>query len=264
MQYCFENRNIPLHVNQIHFLAPLPHLHAHLELIYLTKGTSMAYADGACFLLEPGSFFLAFPNQIHFYHDQEAIEGYIMILDSHLFPDFKEILRTKVPASPIITLTHTPAESIKRLDTIFRHYKSEAPLDQAIARGYLLALLAELLSAATLLNAPADYDQVKTLLLYCSEHYTEPLSLDALSQALHLNKYYISHIFSRKLHVSFSDFINGLRVDHACTHLKKGLSITEVAFASGFSSIRTFNRVFLQQTGMTPREYRTAKTEPSY
>ena len=103
--------------------------------------------------------------------------------------------------------------------------------------------------------APTDYDNVKKLLVYCSENYTEPLDLETVSQELHLSKFYISHIFSNKFHVSFTDFINTLRVEHACNHLKKGANITDVALSSGFTSIRTFNRVFMNQMKMTPREY---------
>ena len=215
----------------------------------------MAYADGKSFILKAGSFFLAFPNQIHFYHDQETVEGYIVIFTPELFRDLKDIFRSQVPACPIMNLSDAPAELEKRLEMILCKSKSELPLEQTIAKGYLLILLAQLLSNTTLSEAPADYDHVKQLLLYCSEHYEEPLSLDMVSQALHLNKYYISHIFSSRLHVSFTDFINSLRVEHACPCLEKGVNITDVALSSGFSSIRTFNRAFLRQMGMTPREY---------
>ena len=54
---------------------------------------------------------------------------------------------------------------------------------------------------------------------------------------------------------NFVDFINSLRVEHACTLLEQGCNITEIAFSSGFSSIRTFNRVFAQNMNMAPRDY---------
>ena len=46
-----------------------------------------------------------------------------------------------------------------------------------------------------------------------------------------------------------------LRIEHACSLLENGDNITEAAFSSGFSSIRTFNRVFVENMEMTPREY---------
>ena len=76
---------------------------------------------------------------------------------------------------------------------------------------------------------------------------------------MHLNKYYISHIFNERLNISFTDFINSLRIEHACSLLERGANITEVALSSGFSSVRTFNRVFLQTLNTTPRDYLKAK-----
>ena len=43
--------------------------------------------------------------------------------------------------------------------------------------------------------------------------------------------------------VCFTDFINRLRIEHACNLLERGSNITDIAFSSGFSSIRTFNRI---------------------
>ena len=57
-----------------------------------------------------------------------------------------------------------------------------------------------------------------------------------------------------------ADFINNLRIEHARGLLSRGGRITDVAYASGFSSIRTFNRVFSEEYGCSPSEYRKKKT----
>ena len=262
MQYKFENRKIPLSISKMYNLSSTPHIHPHIELIYLTKGRSVTYVDGKRFLLEPGNFFLSFPNQIHFYHVHCPVEGYLIIFAPEYFKDLKDIFRSQIPISPIIKLDSLLSDVEKILETIFYKNKSDLPLHKTIAKGYLLALLSELLSGTTLVDAPADSDNIKNLLIYCTEHYTEPLSLNRISQELHLSKYYISHIFSDKLHVSFPDFINSLRVERACAYLEKEVNITEVAFSSGFSSIRTFNRAFIKQMNMTPRDYMKQKKSP--
>ena len=57
------------------------------------------------------------------------------------------------------------------------------------------------------------------------------------------------------MNTSYKDFINQLRIERACDLLKEDVSITEVAYASGFSSVRTFNRAFFKCMDMTPRDY---------
>ena len=92
---------------------------------------------------------------------------------------------------------------------------------------------------------------------FCAKHYTEDLSLAILERELHLSRYYISHLFTKKLQIGFNDYLNSLRTEHACRLLcEQEHSVTEIGRLSGFSNPRTFNRAFLKQTGMTPSEYR--------
>ena len=56
------------------------------------------------------------------------------------------------------------------------------------------------------------------------------------------------------------DHLHNLRVSKARKMLTDTYaSITDIAFESGFSSLRTFNRVFVKYTGKTPSDYRVTK-----
>lgn len=255
MLYQIETRDNPFTASIIHRLAPRPHIHPHLELIYLKTGCSIAAADSHRYELNGGDLFLAFPNQIHFYHDQKPVEGYMLIFSPDFLTDLKEVFQTKTPTESVLHREQLPPDILEKLDTIHQKMKSPASFSQLSAKGCLLALLGELLPQMSLCDAPADQESIKKLLTYCTENYTEPLSLESLSKELHLNKYYISHIFQERMGISYKDFINSLRVEHACKLLTKNSHITEVAYASGFTTIRTFNRAFLKHMEITPREY---------
>ena len=106
---------------------------------------------------------------------------------------------------------------------------------------------------------PTDQDAIKRILSFCLEHYTEVISLELMAKELYLNKYYISNVFKERMNVNYKDFVNRLRIEHACNMLKKGVSATESAYTSGFSSVRTFNRVFQKYKEMSPRVYKNQK-----
>ena len=60
----------------------------------------------------------------------------------------------------------------------------------------------------------------------------------------------------------FNDYINSLRVSKACLLLTDSdMSITAISDKVGFSTIRTFNRAFLRQTGKSPSDYRRTITQ---
>lgn len=259
MFYQIENKVVPLSTGTFNGLSNIPHIHSHLELIYMEEGSSLANVDNKEFLIERGDLFLAFPNQIHHYHDREKVSGYLFIFSADLFKDFKDLFQTKVPYSPIIKNMQLPLDLRSRLRKIKTKNRSDSSYEKIAAKGYLLSLLAEVLPLMNMVSTSTDHDSIKSILTYCSENYTEPLTLEQISKELHLSKYYISHIFNERMNISFTDFINSLRIEHACNLLERGSNITEIAFSSGFSSIRTFNRVFVQNMGMNPRDYTKSK-----
>ena len=64
MLYQIKNRSVPLSTGNFTGLSTIPHIHSHLELIYMEEGSSVATVDNKDFLIEKGDLFLSFPNQI--------------------------------------------------------------------------------------------------------------------------------------------------------------------------------------------------------
>lgn len=95
------------------------------------------------------------------------------------------------------------------------------------------------------------------MLEYCNTNYVGKITLESMEENMHLNGCYISTLFMRRLGMGFHDYINSLRIADACKLLTTSkLSIIDIAETVGFGTSRTFNRVFVDNFGMTPREYR--------
>ena len=259
MLYTIEHKTRFLYAQTLKTLTNIPHIHPHLEMIYLLEGSGTAIADNKEVPYQKGDIFLSFPNQVHSYHVAEPVLAIMLIFTADLVKDLKEVLNSHLPLSPVISQPSLDFDAARQMQRIMEKHDSDNVYDKAITLGYLQALLGELLPLMTLVPNTSDQDSIKQVLHYCLEHYLEPLTLDGISEALHLNKYYISHMFKERMNISFLNFLNGMRTEHACNLLDKGESITETAFSSGFSSIRNFNRIFVQHVGMTPSEYSKKK-----
>ena len=95
------------------------------------------------------------------------------------------------------------------------------------------------------------------ILNYCSLNYKENISVDDVANALSISRSTVSHTFGNQLKVGFCDYINMLRLVEARELLRNSdLSITEIAQNTGFETIRTFNRAFLKERGISPSQYR--------
>jgi len=125
-------------------------------------------------------------------------------------------------------------------------------------RGYYLAMFSEILAKLELTTTlPDDSGALRTIIRYCTSNYQRELTLSTLEKELHLSRYYISHLFSDKLHIAFNDYINSLRVSGACHYLRHSdLTVTAIAEQVGFGTTRTFNRAFLRQMDCSPMQYR--------
>jgi len=87
--------------------------------------------------------------------------------------------------------------------------------------------------------------------------YLNPqLKLSDIARMANTNRSYASAFFNSQ-NATFYDYINGLRIEYAKTLLAdSSRCIEDIAFDSGFNSIRSFHRVFLTVNGVTPQKYR--------
>ncbi len=237
------------------------HLHRELELVLYRSGETVASADSRRYDLKAGDLFLTFPNQIHSYETAVKEDYSIMILKPDLIPELSDELELSVPESAVVAGGAFDPRINALFDAIVAICRQP---EEAVAyrteklHGYLLALFAEILSGMKLIGVPQDDSgALRSIIFYCTRHYTGDLSLSVLSDKLGLNRYYISHLFSQKLGMRFNDYVNSLRISEACRMLlNSDDSVTDICFHVGFGTLRTFNRAFIKHTGRTPSDYR--------
>lgn len=98
-------------------------------------------------------------------------------------------------------------------------------------------------------------------LLFEKEHvYLNPrLRLSELAMLLGTNRTYLSQYFNQNCESTFYDFVNDYRIHHAKLLLHSTYDTLEtIAMNSGFNSLSTFRRAFVQREGMSPIEFRAS------
>ncbi len=261
MPIFYENKKIPITVKHDKKLSDAPHLHNHLELVFLLRGESGIVCDNYSDVMYPGDIFLSFPNQVHSYPKREngLAEHYIIIFTPSICSELKDLIHKLTPVSPLVRRKDLSPDIPYIIEKLLEEKSSDSPYREAITRGYLICLLGKLFDSMEFREEKqSDGILLKNILNYCNQHHTEPLSLEVLSRELNIGKFYISHIFSEKLKISFPDYVNGLRINDAIRILASDPDrpITEISYDCGFNSTRTFNRAFIKHTGVTPRKYR--------
>ncbi len=85
------------------------------------------------------------------------------------------------------------------------------------------------------------------------------LKISDIAVAVGSNRTYVSAYFNREASSTFYDYVNGLRIEHACRLLKETeQSVKIIASKSGYNSPQAFIRVFTKIKGSSPSDYRAS------
>ncbi len=109
-----------------------------------------------------------------------------------------------------------------------------------------------------------DYRQmIDRAVQYINENLSGEISLTQAARVASLSAFHFHRIFSVMVGETLNAYVNRVRLERAANYLIKStaFSITEIAFACGFSSSAAFARSFRQHFGIPPSQFRALKSE---
>jgi YesN/AraC family two-component response regulator len=100
--------------------------------------------------------------------------------------------------------------------------------------------------------------RINQIFQYIQDNFTQTtLSVENAAKQIHLTKGAFCKFFKNTCGKTFSDYVNDIRVAHACNLLfNSDKAISLVAIESGFENLAYFNRVFLKKKGVVPTKFR--------
>jgi AraC-like DNA-binding protein len=116
----------------------------------------------------------------------------------------------------------------------------------------------ELLSGLGFTNSitSAETERINKVMDFLMDNYTREIKLEEIAGLINLNKSSFCRYFRSRTHKTCSQFINEIRIAHACKLLiNKDMTISEICYETGYNNISHFNRQFKLITGLTAREY---------
>ncbi len=117
--------------------------------------------------------------------------------------------------------------------------------------------------ASNRFEGDTDDDIVCSVQEFVVNNFTDnEMSLDMVAKHVYVHPSYVSRIFSNQFNTPFRSYVNGLRINLAAKMLADtDKSIGDICHEVGFSDHSYFNKIFKQQRGVTPSEYRAQISE---
>lgn len=106
-------------------------------------------------------------------------------------------------------------------------------------------------------NQPITSERIQSILNKVESHYAEKISLHELAQNEFISASYLSRIFKKQLGISFTQYLQEIRLKHALEDLvHTNQPIEQIAIKNGFTDVKSFRELTKRFYGLTPAAYR--------
>lgn len=124
--------------------------------------------------------------------------------------------------------------------------------------------LIEMISRNSMRSVYSGNSQIiSSALQFINNNFKEKISLKDIESNLHVNPSYFSTLFKSEMGITFTDYLNSLKVDYASTLLtSSNLNIVDISLSAGFDDQSYFTKVFRKIKGVTPKQYRSMHIKP--
>lgn len=247
------------------------HWHDELEIIYVKSGFLTVNISGENYIGKPGDAFVVSPGNLHFMGSQTGTVDYFTFLFPLKYIAFRsdDMLDDKL-IEPLNSghlmispeIKDTVKEQCEQLAGVYAAEidKSEAKITSQIRKKIiLLQFIHELWKKGFIVeNDTTGRNTVeKEMVSYIQQNYTGKILLREFGEQFHLSEKYISRYFKEHFHITLSQYVTYLRLEHAKQMLQEtDISVTEVAMQSGYQNISYFIRSFKKTYGVSPLKYR--------
>ena len=160
----------------------------------------------------------------------------------------------------------TDANLNKMLNSMFSEYERQIKqpqyADEILLVNYLLQILFLLYTAENLYHPAIEEDsRMSKIVKYINENYAYISGMDEIANKFYVSKFHLCRLFKENIGVSFISYLNTVKIRAACELLRtKKISLAEIAIKCGFNSTPYFCKVFKNEKGMSPSEYRNKDT----
>ncbi|MFT8312692.1 MAG: AraC family transcriptional regulator [Clostridium sp.] len=251
------------------------HWHEDIEIIYIVEGSIKVGVGSHIYKLKVGDILIIGSGEVHYFFKQmefskRAVIQFRMSIYDNFLSGTKDTRAIKLMF--IKSQYFTKESEIHAL--MEKQIRELIDENSEAKEGYKLILKARLYDLAGILlrympkieysleeesRQREKLQKLDRVFQYVEKNYENHIDLDQIAKVSGFSKYYFTRFFKENAGMTFLDYLNNFRITKAEWYLMdREDSIIEVAYKSGFNSVKSFNRVFKDLKGCAPMEYRKA------
>ncbi|MDF2484073.1 MAG: hypothetical protein K0R46_241 [Herbinix sp.] len=215
------------------------------------------------------------PHDYHFIYDIAMVKDfcqYIEDADSEAIYqkiDALEKLLDKQRGNSLevkLELSHMINDIFKRFDSCFQDDSDVFAFQKKVINSEelkeVIDIIRDFIKNLIIENSSNRADNteilIKKAVQYINDNYNKKITLDDIAGYVGISKYYFSVLFKKEKDITFSSYLNSVRIEKAKQLLKNPqTTINDVVYEVGFNDAQYFSKTFKKYVGMTVTEYRS-------
>ncbi|MBE6601783.1 MAG: helix-turn-helix domain-containing protein [Ruminococcaceae bacterium] len=231
--------------------------HKNIEILFIKNGNGHIRYGTYDYSLAKEDLVVVNSGKIHRIYSDDGIDYDCVIIDEQFCKEngldtsqayFEELFRNDATQNLFVRL----AEQLRKST------ENAPPYEVAKNRVFAMELLIDLFEWHTIpdnarprIEGQTD-DSIKKALLFMSENYTRPITLDEIAKAVGLSKFHLEREFKKYTAQTMFTYLNSLRCKHAEICIQNGMTVTEAALENGFETLSYFSRTYKRLMGRSP------------
>lgn len=235
-----------------------PHWHDYFELEIVLSGAGEHIYNNTSYTLGRGSIYLMSHYDFHELSAKEDMQILKLQFNENVLP---------VELNDFLFLSHNrfccvvDENEMQHIIKLFSILKREEQRGGLFSEMLIKNLIAEIIITVIRNSSQNENTVIPSLLqnatVYIRNNFREPLSLKLIAKHCNVTPNYLGVQFTKKMGISFSDYLNTVRLRYACNLLDStDLTVKEIAFACGYNSVEYFGYVFKKTLGDSPLNYK--------
>ncbi len=249
------------------------HIHECFEFVYITEGSCIYTIEGREFVVSAGDLIFTVPNEIHSFSFPKKCMFKRHFL--HVYPNFiadfpeaiGELLNFNTQHKNLIQAYLVEQHGLDKYFCDLRKYSNVSnPETYMMAKSCTFGIISKILHILRTQNSTSEITfsntHINKIINYIHSHSTNAITLNEISENIHLSSVYISRLFKKETGMTLTEYLNMYRIVNAKNLILSGEKITILPEKCGFENYSTFYRAFVQYTGTSPEKFRnTAKAQ---
>lgn len=248
------------------------HWHVFTEFVLATKDHCNYAINGKPYEINAGDLLLIWPTEMHEVVSTPMHASLILQFDSAIISRCRDINMNRyslqshhhIKASEQAELASSLRKCMQKCCDIYYSGEPFVETKIKIQIHEMLTILATdaLNKINNSLTSPesinSSFLKINNACTYITENCEKDLTQEEVADYVGFSRYHFARLFKEYTSATFVHYLTKQRLQKAIELLgDRNLSITSIAYQSGFQSISNFNRVFKEVKGCSPKEYRT-------